>query len=135
VRSNHAVRRLLITLLVLAACETVPVTRRSQHLLVSEGEEAKMDLDAIARHGGERMSQEMLVQSGLAATQAALARNEPLVVQSVTALLGAGASAGLILPFSRRQASEANHLGLIYMTKAGLARPAFLSTHPSAATG
>jgi len=226
-------------LFALAACETVPVTGRSQLLLVSEGEEAKMGLDAyqgilqkskvssdprlnetvtrvgqriavatgrndyqwefkviedpqanafclpggkvavytgilpitrddaglaavlghevshaIARHGGERMSQEMLVQSGLAATQAALARNDPLVVQSVTALLGAGASVGLILPFSRSQESEADHLGLIYMAKAGYhpiaardlwirmgeaskggsATPAFLSTHPSAAT-
>ena len=226
-------------LLAVAACETVPVTGRSQLLLVSEGEETKMGLDAyqgilqkskissdpklneqvtrvgqriaaatdrkdyqwefkvlddpqanafclpggkvavytgilpitrddaglaavlghevshaIARHGGERMSQEMLVQSGLAATQAALARNDPLVVQSVTALLGAGASVGLILPFSRSQESEADHLGLIYMAKAGYhpvaardlwirmgeaskggsAPPAFLSTHPSAAT-
>jgi predicted Zn-dependent protease len=233
--------RLLLTLalLAVAACETVPVTGRSQLLLVSEGEETKMGLDAyqgilqkskvssdpklneqvtrvgqriaaatdrkdyqwefkvledpqanafclpggkvavytgilpitrddaglaavlghevshaIARHGGERMSQEMLVQSGLAATQAALARNDPLVVQSVTALLGAGASVGLILPFSRSQESEADHLGLIYMAKAGYqpvaardlwirmgeaskggsAPPAFLSTHPSAAT-
>lgn len=226
-------------LLAVAACETVPVTGRSQLLLVSEGEETKMGLDAyqgilqkskissdpklneqvtrvgqriaaatdrkdyqwefkvlddpqanafclpggkvavytgilpitrddaglaavlghevshaFARHGGERMSQEMLVQSGLAATQAALARNDPLIVQSVTALLGAGASVGLILPFSRGQESEADHLGLIYMAKAGYhpiaardlwirmgeaskggsAPPAFLSTHPSAAT-
>src|SRR6185436_10228886 len=230
---------LVLALLAVVACETVPVTGRSQLLLVSEGEETKMGLDAyqgilqkskissdpklneqvtrvgqriaaatdrkdyqwefkvlddpqanafclpggkvavytgilpitrddaglaavlghevshaIARHGGERMSQEMLVQSGLAATQAALARNDPLIVQSVTALLGAGASVGLILPFSRGQESEADHLGLIYMAKAGYhpiaardlwirmgeaskggsAPPAFLSTHPSAAT-
>jgi predicted Zn-dependent protease len=40
-------------------------------------------------------------------------------LRRVTALLGAGASVGLILPFSRSQESEADHLGLIYMAKAG----------------
>jgi len=94
------------------------------------------------------------VQTGLAATQTALAGNDPVVVQSVTALLGAGASVGLLLPWNRSQESEADHLGLIYMAKAGYnpiaardlwvrmgdvsrnsaAPPAFLSTHPSAAT-
>lgn len=234
-------RRILLALLLLAvaACETVPVTGRSQLLLVSEGEETKMGIDAyqgilskskvssdprlndqvtrvgkriadatgrtdypwefkvlddpqanafclpggevavytgilpitrddaglaavlghevahaVARHGGERMSQTILVQTGLAATQTALAGNDPIVVQSVTALLGAGASVGLLLPWNRSQESEADHLGLIYMAKASYnpiaardlwvrmgaasrnsaAPPAFLSTHPSAAT-
>jgi metalloendopeptidase OMA1, mitochondrial len=109
---------------------------------------------AVARHGGERLSQSLLVQSGLAATQVALANRDPLVVQSVTALLGAGASVGLLLPWGRSQESEADHLGLIYMARAGYdpraARelwvrmaaasegrqkgPEFLSTHPSDAT-
>jgi metalloendopeptidase OMA1, mitochondrial len=33
--------------------------------------------------------------------------------------LGAGAAVGVVLPFSRTQESEAYHLGLIYMAKAG----------------
>jgi predicted Zn-dependent protease len=109
---------------------------------------------ATARHGGERLSQDLLVQTGLAATQVALARNDPGTVQAVTALLGAGASVGLLLPWGRGQESEADHLGLIYMAKAGYhpsaARdlwvrmqeaakgraqtPEFLSTHPAPAT-
>jgi predicted Zn-dependent protease len=109
---------------------------------------------ATARHGGERVSQELVVQTGLAATQVALARNDPLIVQSVTALLGAGSTVGLLLPWGRGQESEADHLGLIYMAKAGYhpqaARdlwirmgeaskgqqrpPEFLSTHPSPET-
>jgi len=80
---------------------------------------------AIARHGGERVSQGLLVQTGLAATQVALSRNDPGMVQSVTSLLGAGAAVGLLLPWSRAQESEADHLGLVYMAKAGY--------HPSAA--
>ena len=80
---------------------------------------------AIARHGGERISQTLLVQTGLVATQVALSRNDPRTVQTVTSLLGAGAAVGLLLPWSRGQESEADHLGMIYMAKAGY--------HPSAA--
>jgi predicted Zn-dependent protease len=107
---------------------------------------------AIARHGAERMSQTLLVQTGLAATQVALSNRDPATVQSVTALLGAGASVGLLLPWGRGQESEADHLGLIYMAKAGYhpsaarelwvrmaslggaRQPEFLSTHPAPET-
>lgn len=128
----------------------LPVARDDAGLAAVLGHEVA---HAIARHGGERMSQSLLVQTGLAATQAALARNDPRTVQTVTSLLGAGASVGLILPWSRQQESEADHLGLIYMAKAGYAPtaardlwsrmgqrsggsspPEFLSTHPLPAT-
>jgi predicted Zn-dependent protease len=129
----------------------LPVTRDDAGLAAVLGHEVS---HAIARHGGERVSQGLLVQTGLAATQIALARNDPAVVQSVTSLLGAGAAVGLLLPWSRQQESEADHLGLIYMAKAGyhpsaardlwirmadLGRgqgrpPAFLSTHPAPET-
>ncbi len=109
---------------------------------------------AIARHGAERLSQDMLVQVGLAGTMAALSKGDPKTVQNVGTLLGAGAAVGLQLPWNRAQESEADHLGLIYMAKAGYdphaARdlwvrmaeaskgggrpPEFLSTHPSEAT-
>jgi predicted Zn-dependent protease len=129
----------------------LPITRDDAGLAAVLGHEVA---HATARHGGERVSQTLLVRAGLVATQAALARNDPRTVQQVTALLGAGASVGLLLPWSRSQESEADHLGLIYMAKAGYhpsaARdlwirmeeasrgqprpPEFLSTHPSPAT-
>lgn len=129
----------------------LPVARDDDGLAAVLGHEVS---HAIARHGGERMSQSVLVQSGLVATQVALANRDPLVVQSVTALLGAGASVGLMLPWSRAQESEADHLGLIYMAEAGYPpraardlwvrmselyrgssrQPEWLSTHPSEAT-
>jgi metalloendopeptidase OMA1, mitochondrial len=75
-------------------------------------------------------------------------------VQAVASLFGAGASVGLLLPWGRAQESEADHLGLIYMAKAGYDPwaavalwqrmdeasegashpPEFLSTHPLPAT-
>ncbi|MBI2494153.1 MAG: M48 family metallopeptidase [Candidatus Rokubacteria bacterium] len=129
----------------------LPITRDDAGLAAVLAHEAA---HAIARHGGERVSQGLLVQTGLVATQAALARNDPRTVQTVTALLGAGATVGLLLPWSRNQESEADHLGLIYMAKAGYhpsaardlwvrmadaARgrprpPEFLATHPAEAT-
>jgi metalloendopeptidase OMA1, mitochondrial len=129
----------------------LPITKDETGLATVLGHEVA---HAVARHGAERMSQGLLVQVGLAGTMVALSKRDPKTVQTVGALLGAGAAVGLILPWSRSQESEADHLGLIYMAKAGYdpraARdlwirmaeasqghdrpPEFLSTHPSETT-
>ncbi len=200
--------RMLLALLVLVslvACETVPITGRSQLVLIPEGTEVKMGLDsyqeilgksklstdarandqvtrvgrriaeatgrtdyqwefkviedaqvnafclpggkvavytgilplahddaglaavlghevshAIARHGGERMSQQLAVQGiSLAAAETLLSGRDPALVQLASAALGGIASVGVLLPYSRAQESEADHLGLVYMAKAG----------------
>jgi predicted Zn-dependent protease len=129
----------------------LPVTKDENGLAAVLGHEIG---HVVARHGGERMSQQMGVNVAVE-TLAGLSSGNPLVVQSVSALLGAGASVGVLLPWGRAQESEADHLGLILMAKAGYdphaARdlwvrmaelsakgsgkpPAFLSTHPSEAT-
>jgi predicted Zn-dependent protease len=106
----------------------------------------------LARHGGERVSQQMGVQT-VTQVLAGMASSNPATVQLVTAALGAGASVGVLLPWGRAQESEADHLGLILMAKAGYdpraslelwkrmaeaskgqRPPEFLSTHPSEAT-
>jgi predicted Zn-dependent protease len=129
----------------------LPVTRDDAGLAAVLGHEVA---HATAHHGAERMSQTLLVQAGLVATQAALARRDPATVQAVGAALGAGATYGVLLPWGRSQESEADHVGLVYLAKAGYhpsaardlwvrmeeagkgqARPPeFLSTHPSPAT-
>ena len=48
-----------------------------------------------------------------------MASSNPSTVQLVSAALGAGAQVGVLLPRSRQQESEADHLGLILMAKAG----------------
>ncbi len=129
----------------------LPVTKDETGLAVVLGHEIG---HVVARHGGERMSQQMGVNA-VVETLAGLSSGNPAVVQSVSALLGAGASVGVLLPWGRAQESEADHLGLILMAKAGYdphaARdlwvrmadlasktpgrpPEFLSTHPSETT-
>ena len=128
----------------------LPVTKDENGLAAVLGHEIG---HVVARHGGERISQQMGVNV-VVETLAGLSSGNPAVVQSVSALLGAGASVGVLLPWGRAQESEADHLGLILMAKAGYdphaARdlwvrmaelskgsgkpPEFLSTHPSEAT-
>jgi predicted Zn-dependent protease len=128
----------------------LPITRDDAGLAAVLGHEVA---HAVARHGGERVSQQMGVSAALQVIQIGLGGN-PAVAQQATALLGAGASVGLMLPWGRAQESEADRLGLIYMAKAGYhpsaakelwvrmeaasrgaqRPPEFLSTHPSEAT-
>lgn len=104
---------------------------------------------AIARHGGERLSQEILV-AGLTVA-AVVSTDDPNKRDLYAGLLGAGAAVGFLLPYSRLHESEADRMGLIYMAKAGydpraavglwqrMAKagkdkakpPEFLSTHPA----
>jgi predicted Zn-dependent protease len=101
----------------------LPFTRDDAGLAAVLGHEVA---HAVARHGGERLSQQMAVQGlTLAGTQALLAGRDPATIQLVTGVLGAGATVGLLMPWGRAQESEADRLGLIYMAKAGY--------HPSAA--
>jgi len=104
---------------------------------------------AIARHGGERLSQELAVEGLVAAAAVGLAENDSKKARLYAGLLGVGAAVGVLLPYSRLQESEADRLGLIFMAKAGYdprsavdfwrrmaaagkgEAPEFLSTHPA----
>jgi len=74
---------------------------------------------AIARHGGERMTQMLMVQVGYVALSEALSNNREETIAMAQVAYGVGASLAYVLPYSRKHESEADHLGLIYMAKAG----------------
>ncbi|MFA4945639.1 MAG: M48 family metallopeptidase [Lentisphaeria bacterium] len=76
---------------------------------------------AIARHGGERMTQQMGVAVGAAVLEAALsARHMPAETQQKWLLAYAGVSTlGVVLPFSREQEYAADKIGVMLMAKAG----------------
>ena len=125
----------------------LPVTQTEAGLAVVMGHEIA---HAVAQHGAERMSQGLLQELGGVALSVAL-QNEPEQTKSLfMTAYGVGTTVGAILPFSRTQESEADHLGLIFMAMAGYdpngavdfwtrmsqsnkggSPPVFLSTHPS----
>jgi len=125
----------------------LPITQDEPGLAVVMGHEIA---HAVARHGDERMSQALLVQTGGMALSAALASKPETTQQLWMAAFGLGASVGMILPYSRLHENEADRLGLIFMAMAGYdphaavqfwermsqqkkasAPPQFLSTHPA----
>ena len=106
---------------------------------------------AVAKHGAERMSDQLVAQLGGTALSTALSQNPTATTNLFQQAVGIGTQVGL-LKFSRRQESEADHLGLIFMAMAGYnpegaipfwermaaqnqsATPEFLSDHPADAT-
>lgn len=94
----------------------LPVTQDENGLAVVMAHEIA---HAIAQHGAERMLQEQLTQVGLTAVSTTLGGLSQQAQGAVLALFGAGAQFGVLLPFSRDMESEADHIGLIYMARAG----------------
>jgi metalloendopeptidase OMA1, mitochondrial len=74
---------------------------------------------AIARHGGERITQGMIAEQGVGVVAQIIGGKDQRLVQASAAALGAGVQYGAILPFSRKQESEADEIGLTLMAKAG----------------
>lgn len=125
----------------------MPVTQDESGVAVVMGHEVA---HALARHGAERMSQAQGAQLVGELLSAGVGAVTPGMQETFMQLYGAGAAVGFILPWGRSQESEADHIGLILMAKAGYnpsaaiafwermsklgagqKPPAFLSTHPS----
>jgi predicted Zn-dependent protease len=102
---------------------------------------------AIARHGAERMSQEMVKAAGAAVVGETVG---PEYVETAKVVYGIGSDLFVMLPYSRKHELEADRIGLIYMARAGYnpnealtfwerfskagtgdKPPEFLSTHPA----
>jgi len=107
---------------------------------------------ALARHGGERMSQGEATNIGIQVlgTAAGVGTGNTALGQATMAALGVGAQVGMLLPFSRKHESEADYIGILLAADAGYdpresvalwermsrmsgggAPAEFMSTHPS----
>lgn len=104
---------------------------------------------AIAQHGNERMSQQLLIEMGGVALSEALKNEKEKTLNLAMLAFGVGSKLGVQLPYSRTHESEADELGLYFMAMAGYdpreapsfwermealggsRPPEFLSTHPN----
>jgi predicted Zn-dependent protease len=94
----------------------LPVTKDEAGLATVLGHEIA---HAVARHGGERMSQAMVIQTGGSLLGIGMANTDPRWQAAAQLAYGLGSKVGAELPHSRSQESEADHIGLIYMARAG----------------
>jgi len=125
----------------------LPITQNETGVAVVMGHEIA---HAFAKHGAERMTQQLLAQMGAVALETALKDRPEQTKEIFMQSYGVGAQYGVLLPFSRTHENEADHLGLIFMAMAGYnpeaaaafwermaaqskgsAPPEFMSTHPS----
>ncbi len=77
---------------------------------------------AVARHGGERLSQRLALQGALSVGGELLKKDKGRLDSKARLLLGAlgmGGVIGVILPYSRVHEFEADQIGQIYMAAAG----------------
>ncbi|NQU10358.1 M48 family metallopeptidase [bacterium] len=127
----------------------LPITKDEAGLATVIGHEVA---HAVARHGGERLSEGLLLQLGGTALSAAMKNNAEATRNIALQAYGIGSQVGVALPHSRSQELEADHIGLLYMARAGYdpqqavafwtrfaawqqqsgsgQPPEFLSTHP-----
>lgn len=104
---------------------------------------------AIAKHGQERASQQMLTSLGSQVLGTVTANSSSTIQQAVATAYGLGTQYGALLPFSRKHELEADYIGIVLATVAGYdadaavtlwqkmeavsttSVPQFASTHPS----
>jgi predicted Zn-dependent protease len=107
---------------------------------------------AVARHGGERLSQNLAIQSALGLGGEILRGKDGTLDQRSRIILGAmgvGGTVGIVLPYSRAHEFEADQIGQVFMAAAGYDPsesvrlwdrmskinkppiPVWLSTHPA----
>lgn len=96
----------------------LPVTKDAAGLAAVLGHEIA---HAVLRHGNERMSRALAWQLGgsLLSTGLSMSAADPRAAVAVQQAYGFGSQVGSELPHSRTQESEADHVGLRFMARAG----------------
>jgi metalloendopeptidase OMA1, mitochondrial len=106
---------------------------------------------ALARHGGERMSQNAAVDGVKTVVGYAMQNQDQMRREAAMRAYGIASEYGVLLPYSRKHELEADHIGVMLMAQAGYdpaeaprfwnrfgqamsadgKPPEFMSTHPS----
>ncbi len=94
----------------------LPFTKNENGIAVVMGHEIA---HAIARHGNERMSQQLMTQLGGMALAKAVEEQPEQTQQIFMLAFGVGSQLGVMLPYSRLHEKEADRLGLIFMAMGG----------------
>ena len=93
----------------------LPITQNETALAIVLGHEIT---HAVAGHGRERMSQQLLAQGIQVAGDVALSNN-PTTVNIFNQVYAPASQVGVLLPYSRKHEYEADHYGLIFAAMAG----------------
>lgn len=123
----------------------LPLTQNDDGLAVVMAHEIA---HAVAKHGNERMSQDLMKQFGGIALSTVLREKTQRTQDSYMKAYAIGSQYGVLMPYGRMQESESDRIGLILMAMAGYnpdeavpfwqrmgagrqSVPEFLSTHPA----
>lgn len=104
----------------------------------------------LAAHAAERVNSQVITQGAVQLVSAALQAGNVTYADAIAGALGVGSQYGVPMPYSRRQETEADEIGLMLMARAGYdpraavelwremqrqggRPPTFLSTHPAPA--
>ena len=127
----------------------IPTTRGEPGLATVLGHEMA---HATSRHGAQRVLQQNLAQTAMNGIAISLSDMDYQQQRAIMGALGAGTQYGILMPFGRKDESEADEIGLMYRARAGYdpqeslkfwermeensqgQPPEFLSTHPSHGT-
>lgn len=126
----------------------LPYTKNEEGLAIVLGHEVA---HAVAKHSAERISQQMALNYGGTALGILLGNKSEGVQNIASQVYGLGAQYGVMLPYSRLNENEADHMGLVFaamagynpqaaiafwqrMSQQGSSVPEFMSTHPADAT-
>ncbi len=74
---------------------------------------------AIARHGAERISHDMIQQAGAKIVETAVGQSGGTTSQLWMVAYAGLSNVGVVLPYSREQEYEADKIGMVLMSKAG----------------
>ena len=94
----------------------LPITQSEEGLATVIGHEVA---HATARHGAERMSQELAVKYGGDLLGAGISAKDPRYGAAFNLAFPTTAKLAVLLPYGRKQESEADRIGLTYMARAG----------------